>query len=47
MALLTASSGVGRGEPSVTVPLGTYRPTAQRVISPSVGGAEFEGPVVR
>ena len=41
------SSNVGRGEPSVITPPGTYGPKAQKGIPPDVGRTEAEVPVVR
>ena len=47
MALLIASSGLGRGEPLVNALLGAYGPKAQMIIHLGVGRIEAEAPVVR
>lgn len=47
VALLIASSGVGRGEPLVIAPLGAYGLKAHMIIPPDVGRVEAEAPVVR
>ena len=47
VALLIASSGVGRGEPLVIAPPGAYGPEAHMIIPPGVGRVDAEAPVVR
>ena len=45
MAPLIAPLGVGIGESSVIASPGAYRPKAQMVVPPGIGGVEAEAPV--